>query len=155
MLQCNAGKILLGCTSAPSLWPYWWPSCLQNESPWSSSWAWGKEKIKQSKIRWIGWLFQCCDIPTGQELSEAQSIVSIGVVKQPQFILPQLSVSSCALSKAYTAGYPCRLVDWSSGPVARACCGQYPLHQSTLSTSVFLKLLEVMDRLIFFNWCTD
>ena len=45
---------------APQLWslqPSWWPLHFQNRSPWWSPWAWGKEKVTQSKIRWIERIF--------------------------------------------------------------------------------------------------
>ena len=51
-----------------------------------------KKKVTQSKVRWIGRLFQHINV-LSQELPDAQGIVSrcIVVVKQPQFALPQLS----------------------------------------------------------------
>ena len=54
----------------------------------------GKRKVTHSKIRWIGRFFQYNDVLLGQELPDAQGIVSrcIVVVKQPQFVLPQLSL---------------------------------------------------------------
>ena len=53
-------------------------------------------------------------------------------------------LSSYALSEAYTTGSPCRFVDWSSGPVARTCCGhcphieEYDQHDWLLTLTVLL-----------------
>ena len=52
-----------------------------------------KKRVTRSKIRWIRRLFQYGDVLLGQELPDAQGVVSrcIVVVKQPRFVLPQLS----------------------------------------------------------------
>ena len=51
------------------------------------------KKVTRSKIGLIGRLFQYGDVLLGQELPDAQGVVSrcIVVVKQPRFVLPQLS----------------------------------------------------------------
>lgn len=50
----------------------------------------GEKKITRSKIRRIRMLFKYSDVLLGQELPDAQGVVStcIVVVKQPRFILP-------------------------------------------------------------------
>lgn len=50
-----------------------------------------KKNVTQSKIRWIGRLFQYGDVLLSREQSDVQGTVSrcIVVVKQPQFVLPQ------------------------------------------------------------------
>ena len=57
MLLCTVWGIILGCPSVPSLWPTWWPLCLQNRSPWWSHWFCGKEKshIKQDLVVVLTW----------------------------------------------------------------------------------------------------
>ena len=52
-----------------------------------------KKKVTRSKVKWIGRLFQHGDGLLGQELLDAQGVVSrcIVVVKQPWFVLPQFS----------------------------------------------------------------
>ena len=103
-----------------------------------------KKKVTQSKIRWTGRLLQYGDVLLGQELPDAQGIVSRGivVVKQPQSVLPQLSYSH-TLSKAKAAESLCRLADWSSGPVARTHCGIL-WHRRMWSTWLWLLILTVL-----------
>ena len=52
-----------------------------------------KKKVTQSKIMWTERLFPCGDVFLGLELPVAQGILSrcIVMVKQPWFVLPQLS----------------------------------------------------------------
>ena len=103
-----------------------------------------KKRVTRSKIRWTGRLLQYGNVLLGQELPDAQGIVSRGivVVKQPQFVLPQLSYSH-TLSKAKAAGSLCRLADWSSGPVARTHCGIL-WHRRMWSTWLWLLILTVL-----------
>ena len=96
-----------------------------------------KKKVTQSKIRWIGRLFQYGDVLLGQELPDAQGVVirCIVVVKQPRFILPQLLSSLLAhWAKQNAAGSLCKLADWSSGPVARTHWGRCLWHRRKWST---------------------
>ena len=121
MLLCTAGRILLGCPSAPSSWPSWWPPRLQNRSPWWSPWAKGKEKshTEQDQVnREVVPVRRCSSWPgTAGCSGRCEQVHCRG---EAATICPAATLlSSRALSEAKAAGSLCRLADWSSGPVAR------------------------------------
>ena len=135
------------------LTPSWWPPCLQNGSLWWSPWVCGKEKghTEQDQVnrevvpaRW------CSSQPGTAGCSErCEQVHCHG---EAAMICPATTlVSSCALSEAKAAGSPCRLADWSSGPVARTHCGRCLWHRRIWSTWLWLLILTV--SVAFFSLC--
>ena len=147
MLLCTAGRILLGCPSAPSLWPSWWPPCLQNRSPGWSPCAKEKEKshTEQDQVnREVVPVRRFSSQPGTAGCSErCEQVHCHG---EAAMICPATTlVSSCALSEAKAAGSLCRLADWSSGPVARTHCGRYFWHRRTWSTWLWFLILTTSE----------
>ena len=102
-----------------------------------------KNKVARSKIRWIGRLFQYGDVLLRQELPDAQGIVSrcIVVVKQPRFVLPQLSSLLAHWANPqdlFVTLLIDRLALWQELTVVDAS------HQRTWSTWLWLLILTIL-----------
>lgn len=74
------------------------------------------KQMTPSQVRWVRKLLKRADVPLGQELSEAQGLVSRHsvMVKQPQVVLPPLC--PLWLNKANALWSLCRHAGWASGP---------------------------------------
>ena len=104
------------------------------------SWLGKRKKVTRSKISWIERFFQYTNIPSSQELPDAQRYCEqVHYHGEAAMIFPAINlVSFCTLSKAYAAGSPYRLTDWSSGSVARIHCGWCLSHERMGSTWLWL-----------------
>ena len=132
--------IFLRCPLAPSLRPSWWLPCHQNGSPLILLSLGKRKKVRQSKVKWIGGLFPYGDIALSQELLQGQCVVSIVALKQPGFILAQLSFSSRSLSEAFAAGSFCRRAMHE----ARTYNGRCPSYWRTWSNCLWLLTWTVL-----------
>ena len=137
--------ILLGCPSAPSLRPPWWPLHLQNGSPWWSHRAWGKEQscTEQDQVnREVVPVRQCSSQPgTAGCSGQCEQVHCRG---EAATFCPAITVVSYrALSKAKPQDlFVTLLIDhlalWQELTVVDAW------HQRTWSTWLWLLILTIL-----------
>ena len=72
MLGWTPARLFPGCSSVPSSRPSWSRPHSQNVSPWWPIWAWGREKVARSQVRWEGGLLHHRDPLPGQKLSDTR-----------------------------------------------------------------------------------
>ena len=123
---CTAGRILLGCPTALSLRPFWWPPHLQNMSLWLSPWSWRKEKSHNEQDRVNRGV-----VPAWQGAAGCSGRCElVQCLSETVTICPTITlVSSRPLSEVYLARSSCWLANCFSCPVTRMHCEWYPSHR--------------------------